>query len=252
MYDDGGVAEEGDSATDRSRPFLLVSIVVTIALFYLPFGHQVGFPLVLISTVAHEMGHALTALLVGGSVDRVEVNLDGSGVAYTATTGRLDAALVSAGGLVGPAIAAALCFVSARSARIARWTLFLLTALLLLSLVFWMRNPFGVVYVLALAAALAAVGWRATAHVAQLVLVFVAVQLALSVYSRGDYLFTEFADVGGARLPSDVSHMSDALAGPYWFWGGVCAVFSAAVLVLGIWLFLRRPSEKADTSTKRF
>ena len=248
MHDDVDVTTEQEPPVDRSKLFLLASIVITVALFYAPFGHQIGFPLVLVSTVAHEMGHALTALLVGGNVAKVELNLDGSGVAFTSTTGRLDGALVSAGGLVGPAIAAALCFVFARSARVARWTLFLLGALLVLSLVFWVRNPFGVVYVLALAAALAAVGWRATAHVAQLVLVFVAVQLSLSVFSGSDYLFTESANVGGAQLPSDVSQMSEALVLPYWFWGVVCAVFSALVLVAGIWLFLRKPRAKAAAS----
>ena len=34
-------------------------------------------------------------------------------------------------------------------------------------------------------------------------LVFVAVQLSLSVYSRGDYLVTDVANVGGRQFPSD-------------------------------------------------
>jgi hypothetical protein len=33
--------------------------------------------------------------------------------------------------------------------------------------------------------------------------------------------------------------MPEALALPYWFWGGICAVFSAMVLVVGVWLFWR-------------
>jgi hypothetical protein len=128
----------------------------------------------------------------------------------------------------------------------------LLGALLVLSLVFWVRNQFGVVYVLALAAGLVAVGWRATAHVAQLVLVFVAVQLSLSAFSGSDYLFTESANVGGAKLPSDVSQMSEALVLPYWFWGVLCAVFSTLVLLAGIWMFLGKPrANPAASATNR-
>ena len=59
-----------------------------------------------------------------------------------------------------------------------------------------MRNPFGLVYVPLLAATLLVIGWKARAEIAQMVLVFVAVQLALSVYSRGDYLFSPTADLG--------------------------------------------------------
>lgn len=224
---------------DLAKWFLLVSIGVTIALFHVPYGRQIGFPLVLISTVAHELGHALTAILVGGSVDKVEIFLGGGGVAHTAHSGRVAAALVSAGGLVGPAIAAALCFAFARSARLARGTMLFLGGLLALAVVFWIRNLFGLVYVPLLAATLLAIGWRARPATAQLALVFVAVQLALSVYSRSDYLFAKEADFGAWQAPSDVANMSKALFLPYWFWGGLCAGFSAIVLVGGLWLFLR-------------
>jgi hypothetical protein len=225
---------------DRAKWFLLASIAVTVTLFYIPYGRQIGFPIVLVSTVAHEMGHALAALLTGGRVDQVEVFWSGGGVAHTATSGRLASAFTSAGGLVGPAFAGALCFAFARSPRIARATLVFLGGLLALSVLFWVRNAFGLVYVPLLAAILLAVGIRARAEIAQLVLVFVAVQLSLSVYSRGDYLFTEYADFGTERLPSDVANMSSALLLPYWFWGATCAVISGVVLIVGFWLFWRR------------
>jgi hypothetical protein len=52
MHDDVDVTTEQESSVDRTKPFLLASIAMTVALFYVPFGHQVGFPLVLVSTVA--------------------------------------------------------------------------------------------------------------------------------------------------------------------------------------------------------
>lgn len=235
-----GTAAVATAPANRGKWFLLGSIVLTIALFYVPYGRQIGFPLVFISTVAHEYGHALTALLVGGRVDSVEIFFSTGGVAHTAHSGRIADALVSAGGLVGPAIAAALCFVFARSPRLARITLLFLGGLLALSVLFWVRNLFGLVYVPALAAVLLAVGWKARPDIAQMVLVFLAVQLALSVYSRSDYLFTPVANMGGGeQSPSDVANMASALFLPYWFWGGLCAAFSALVLIVGVWLFLR-------------
>jgi len=223
---------------DRRKQFLLAAVVVTLLLPHVPFGRTLGFPLVLMSTVAHEMGLALTALLLGDGVSRVVVNLDGSGLAVTTPDGRLASALVAAGGLVGPAVAGALCFASARSPRVARGALLLLGVLSLLAVVFWVRNPFGVAYVVALAVLLLAVGWRASTQAAQLVLVFVAVQLTLSVFSRWDYLFSDTATVGGTVRRSDSSAMADALVLPYWCWGLVCGAFSVVVLVAGAWLFL--------------
>jgi hypothetical protein len=88
-------------------------------------------------------------------------------------------------------------------------------------------------------AALIMVAWRGSQVTAQLTLVFVAVQMALSVFSRGDYLFTEHAHTGVGLMPSDVAHMAEALGGPYWMWGAVCGAFSLLVLALGVWTFLR-------------
>ena len=73
----------------------------------------------------------------------------------------------------------------------------------------------------------------------QLTVVFLAVQLTLSVFSRSDYLFTDVAHTSNGPMPSDVAVMQQALVLPYWFWGGVCALFSVTVLWFGIKRFLR-------------
>jgi hypothetical protein len=71
------------------------------------------------------------------------------------------------------------------------------------------------------------------------VLLFVAVQLALSVFSRGDYLFMTEATTPAGSFPSDVANMARALGGPYWLWGLICGGFSVVSLVVGIWAFFR-------------
>ncbi|HEX7966570.1 MAG TPA: M50 family metallopeptidase, partial [Stellaceae bacterium] len=83
-----------------------------------------------------------------------------------------------------------------------------------------------------------AIGAR-PAH-AQAVLVFLGVQLALSVYTGGGYLFTQYVTIQNDQYtPSDTQQMSQALFLPYWFWGMVCAAFSALVLLGGLWLYVR-------------
>jgi hypothetical protein len=67
----------------------------------------------------------------------------------------------------------------------------------------------------------------------------VGVQLALSVFSRSDYLFTDTARTATGSMPSDVAHISEALFLPYWVWGLVTGGISIAVLVGGMRSLLR-------------
>jgi hypothetical protein len=225
------------------RRALLYGIGVTVLLYAVPYGHFVAYPLVLLSTFAHEMGHGMAAILAGGSFVKFEMWADGSGVATNiANVGRFGRAFISSGGLCGPAVLAALCFVMARRPRGARAGLYAFGVATLVSCLWVVRNPFGWVFVGALGALSVLVASKASQQKAQLFLVFLAVQLALSVFSRGDYLFTATAATAGGDMPSDVAQMANALFLPYWFWGALCGLFSLAVLVLGVWLFLRKES----------
>jgi hypothetical protein len=225
----------------RARLLFAATVVVTAALPHVPFGPVIGWPLLLLSTLAHELGHGFTALIVGGNFESFRMWSDGSGVAsWGGQPGRLQQALVSAGGLVGPAIAAAVFLVLGRRPRMARVCLALVAVVLLTVEVLLVRNVFGLFFVGATALAALAIARFAPPWLAQGALVFVAVQLALSVFTRADYLFTPTAVTSGGTMPSDVQQMADALFLPYWFWGAICGAFSVAVLLLGAKLFLTR------------
>jgi hypothetical protein len=218
---------------------LLVAVAATLLLYVIPYGHTIGYPLILVSTIAHEMGHGIAGVLCGATFHSFVVHADASGTASVGHTGsRFGEAFVAAGGLCGPAVAAAGAFFAARRARLARVVMIVAGALLAVSLLWVVRNLFGWLAVGALSAALLAVGLRARAEVAQTVLVFLAVQLALSVFSRGDYLFTDVARMADGPMPSDVANMSSALFLPYWTWGALCGAFSVAVLAMGLRVYL--------------
>ena len=227
----------------RAGLFLLVSIGVTVLLYVVPYGHTIGYPLMLISTLVHELGHGIAGVMVGGDFQSFEMWSNGSGVAHIAGyEGRFARALVSAGGLCGPAVAAALGFTMSRGPRRSKAMLAVLGALLIIADMWIVRSVFGWFFITLFAAVLLAVSLRASAWASQLTLLFLSVQLALSVFSRGDYLFTDTAHTGAGTFPSDVANMSSALFLPYWFWGAICGGFSVITLVLGAWLFLRSPS----------
>lgn len=227
--------------TSRARLVLVASALLTIGLYVVPYGHVFAWPLVLVSTLAHELGHGVAALLVGGRFEALRMWADGSGMAiWSGDPGRLARAFVAAGGLVGPAVAAAACFLAGRRPRGARTCLLLVAAALLVAALLVVRSLFGFVFVLALAGALLLVATRGGDGLSQATLVFLAVQLALSVFSRGDYLFMRAATTAEGVAASDVAQIAAALLLPYWFWGAACGAFSVAVLVLGVVVFWKR------------
>ncbi len=218
---------------------LVGSVVGTAVLYAVPGLHMVAYPLLLLSTLAHEMGHGLTAILVGAHFNSFQMWSNGSGVAaWSGNVSRLSLALVAAGGLVGPAVASACFFALAKKAELARLALTILGVLLIVAEFLVIRNSFGWIFVGILAAIFLYVAQQNSPWLAQTTLVFLAMQLALSVFSRMDYLFTKSAQTSQGMMPSDVAQMAHALFLPYWFWGGVCAAFSVAVLFLGMRFYL--------------
>src|SRR5262249_8159653 len=115
---------------DRAKVVLVASVVLTIALYVIPWGWYLAYPLILlstvplplilVSTVPHGMGHGVAALLVGGKWHSFRMWSTASGVAFVSSPLGIRSALVSAGGLVGPAIAAGLGFFFARREKTAR------------------------------------------------------------------------------------------------------------------------------------
>ncbi len=232
-------ANAADRTTREARVVFLVSGAATVALWATPFAGTIGWPLMLLSTVAHEMGHGLAAVLVGGRFESFRVWPDGSGVAMTAVADTaLSRALVSAGGLVGPALIAMAFFVLGRRPAFARAAVVVLGIALLVIDVLLVRNLFGAAFIGALGVGFLAIAWKAPS-LSQLALVFVAVQLALSVFSRGDYLFTDVAQTAGGTMPSDVAQMASALVLPYWVWGLACGAVSIVALLVGMATLLR-------------
>ena len=109
------------------------------------------------------------------------------------------------------------------------------------------RNFFGWVFVGTLGFSVLVWGARDRPRQHQAALVFLAVQLALSVFSRGDYLFSSVARTQTGEMPSDVAHIATALGGPYWLWGAIVGTFSLGVVALGAWVFLRAATAEKDS-----
>src|SRR5215213_9393849 len=79
---------------------LLVATLITLALWFIPYAEILTYPVRIFVTFIHEGGHALAAVLTGGSVMSLSVHTDASGLTQT-TNGGL---IVSSAGYVGAMI----------------------------------------------------------------------------------------------------------------------------------------------------
>jgi hypothetical protein len=224
-----------------SPGLLLLAATAIVVAWQVPYGPQLLYPLTLLATFAHEMGHGLAALLVGGSFDRLSLHADGSGLAeWRGEVGRLGSATIAAGGLIGPTVAGVALLLLAGSTRRARLLLWVFAAGLTLCVAIWVRNPFGIVFLVATAAALAAAGrWLGDSGAAFLLHLLAAV-LCLSWFRDLDYMFSASAVVAGVARPSDSAVIAQALWLPFWVWGALVAALSLALLVTGLWIVDRR------------
>lgn len=214
---------------------LIASIVLTLIIYYTPQLGYVSYPLMLLSTLAHELGHGITAMLMGGTFESFQMHDDGSGVAmWSGSVGPFARAAIAAGGLVGPAVVAGILFASARRPKSAKIMLWIFAAALGLALVLVVRNLFGIGFVTLIAIITALVATKGSEVLCQWYCSFIGAQLGLSVFSRGDYLFTNVAETAQGPMPSDVAQMAEALWLPYWIWGGFCGVISVVILIFGL------------------
>jgi len=131
---------------------IIVILIIYLGLRY--FGGSVGrtilYPITLLVTFLHEFGHALGAILTGGSVEALQINENGSG--FTKTLGG-SRGIILIGGYVGSAILGNLLFyIGARKPRIAHITLYVLASIMLISALFWFNSFFttGLLMVFAL------------------------------------------------------------------------------------------------------
>jgi hypothetical protein len=224
------------------RRWLAWSAVATVVLYVIPFGRLLAWPLVLLSSFVHELGHGTVAVLVGADFQSLQVFPDASGVArHAGSPGRLAQAAIAMGGLVGPSFAAAAGYLSARTSSWSRAARSLLAFALVVLSVTVLRGFTTFAFVAMLLALAAWIVCKATPTQTQFATAFLATQLALSVLSRADYLFTDVAQTGSGTMPSDVAVMASSLVGPYWFWGAICGVVSLAVTGTGLWLAGRAP-----------
>ena len=223
-------------------PWLIAAAALMVVLWRVPYGGYILYPFSALATWFHEMGHGLTAMLLGGRFETLRLYSNLSGLAYHTGSvfgGPFGRAMVSAGGPLGAPVAGFLLILSSRRISTARAGLALLGFLLILSAVLWVRTLFGICFKVLMGAAIfGALRWL-PADLQGFLVQFFGVQACLSTYRQLDYLFTKDITIAGTPMLSDSARIGEILLGPYWFWGGTLAVAAFALLAAGLRLAYR-------------
>jgi hypothetical protein len=204
--------------------WLWVAAAVSLGLSLTPWADTALYPFRLFTTWVHECSHALATVAVGGRVTSVTIQPNGSGLTLSLVPDtRVRRGIVASAGYLGAALVGCLLIAATRVERRAHALLGGVGAFMVLTLLLWIRNPFGFVVVLAWAAALMVLARRGLGAVAQFLVGLLAIQVALNAVYDIRVLYL----VDGA---SDAVTMARLFLLPAWLWATAWMAIAAAML----------------------
>jgi hypothetical protein len=195
---------------------VLAGFVVSL-LPVLPFGAYLAYPFLILTTWFHEMGHGLTAAVLGQSFERLVLLPNGSGFAEYRISGeasRLVQAAISIGGPLAPSLVGCALIVASAHPRAWRPILWAMVAAILASTVIWVRSATGWWALPVAAAILGLVAWRASGGLQRFTLQFLGLTAAWSVFGAWRYFLTEQVVIDRQPQLSDTGAIAAVLLLP--------------------------------------
>lgn len=242
--------QSGDIAVNRPRYLALWrqrDVLLMIGLVFVSFvlGRQPGFerlffPFRLFDTFIHELSHGLASIITGGSFHRLVVYPDFSGMAWS--SGGIRWFITSAGYLGSALFGALLMLISARRIS-ARTVLVGLGIALGVLCLFFVRDMFGIVSGLLIAAALGIAGRQLPSRWANGLVLFMAVQMMLNAL---DSLFgLIMVSAGRSHAASDAQIMAHATGVPALVWALLWSLIAISILFTVLHISYWQPARTA-------
>lgn len=214
-----------------SDNWLWIAAALSLAISLTRWGPLVLYPFRLFTTWAHECAHAVMTLLVGGHVNSIVIERNGAGVTSSLIPqSRLAQGLVASAGYLGASVVGCALMIAARGNKAAHGILWTIGAFMLVTLLVWVRNPFGIAVVLISSVALIALSRSRSAPLPSFVLSLLAVQVALNSVFDIRVLFL----LSGGH--SDAATMARLFVLPTWVWASLWMLISTCLLT---WTLVR-------------
>lgn len=191
-------------------------IIVFIFAFVLTFVPYINKYLTLINTFFHESGHALTTLLTGGRNKSISLFKNGSGLAVSGTPSSFSRFFVLLSGYTS-ASATGYGLYFALSCGYVSLVFWFFSCLILINLIFWIRNWFGFAWLLSLLGVFSLLYFYAKPQIIETVLLFFAFVLIIES-SKSAWAILKLSYKNPANA-GDATYLRDLTKVPALFWG---------------------------------
>lgn len=186
----------------------------------------VGKFLNVLNTMFHESGHAVMALLTGGGVMNIKLSADTSGAAQTKSKYWLGKVLTSFAGYPCSALTAWLFFWLIQK-QMVNYIFYIIISLLLINLILWVRNTFGIIWLIVMGVLTASFYMYANSKVQSYYAAFCAsILLFQSIYSAFTLLIIS---VKSANKAGDAKNLSTFTYIPAVIWALLFCSFALFV-----------------------
>jgi hypothetical protein len=213
---------------------ILISFAITtIVIWQIPGGRLILYPFTLLGTWFHEMGHGIAGMILGGNFKTLEINYDGSGLAYITGEiyfGNIGQAIIAAAGAFGPVITGASFIALSRKADISKFILMILSIIILISVVLWLRSWIAILVISAIALIIIFIALNSNEKIKSFTVQFLGFQSCISAYISLDNLFSNYIIINEVSQLSDTAIIEKYLFLPYWFWGLIIIITSIILI----------------------
>ncbi|MEJ2608521.1 MAG: M50 family metallopeptidase [Candidatus Thiodiazotropha sp.] len=177
----------------------LAFLISAIPIIHYPFGW--------FETFFHELSHGMAALVTGGSVHRIELNIDGSGLCTT--SGGMEFLILLAG-YTGSALWGSLIYlsVSLGKARYSKQISAILTLVVLLVALLWARDLITIAILFIMTAIFAMAYRYGSRNLTRLFIEFIALYVVLNAIRSPLYLL-DGRDIGDGAALSQMTHIPE-------------------------------------------
>lgn len=210
---------------------ILIAIGIAVLLEYLP---KIGRIFKGFNTLIHESGHAFCSLLFSGEVVSVDIFYSGEGVATTKSKSWFSKFIIS---LAGYPFASAMAFLFSYLVFKSQYNyiLYIFGSLALVNLFFWVRNPYGLAWVISVLTFISLCfyfDWTVLKNIsALLITAFCFVDAYLSSWY---ILYLSFKQ---SKKAGDATNLQKIAWLPAFFWGLFFWVQASLLALLSIHLF---------------
>jgi hypothetical protein len=229
----------------RDGRLLLITVAILIVM-NIPYLNWVLYPFTIFSTWIHELCHGLAAILAGGRINKLLIFTDTSGLAYTSGVSAARRGFVASAGYQGTAVIGCLLLLVRRTKRGPRTGTMGIAFLMVLSVILWIRNAFGIVFVGVMGLVLGGVAWKLPSTHMRNVYVCLAVTTCLNAITSVHNLFGSSQMVNGEPSSTDAHTMAELKGGTSITWAILWLILALILTFTGIVFAIPGTDEVAD------